>query len=149
RFPRGVSDLDTYWELTVSGRDAVTEVPPSRWAVEPWFDPDPKTPDRTYSRWGAFLDDVAGSEPRFFGIAPKDAGRMDPQQRLLLELSGEALERAGLDLRALSSSRTGVFVGAFTQDWFDLQHGGRPHCDPSASLGSQFGLLAAQISYWL
>ena len=43
----------------VAGRDSVTEVPTSRWQV----------PAGARARWGAFLDDVAGFDAEFFGLA--------------------------------------------------------------------------------
>ena len=53
-------------------------------------------PGRSVSQWGGFLDDVAGFDSDFFGIAEREATAIDPQHRLLLETSWEAVEHAGL-----------------------------------------------------
>ena len=66
------------------------------------YDPEPGVPGRTVSRWGAFLDDVAGFDPEFFGISEREATAIDPQHRLLLETSWEAVEHAGLDPGSLA-----------------------------------------------
>ena len=84
------------------GADLVTEVPPDRWDVDEYYDPEPGVPGRTVSKWGAFLDDVAGFDSDFFGINEREATAMDPQHRLLLETSWEAMEHAGLDPEALT-----------------------------------------------
>ena len=118
RMPGGVSSPETYWDLLLSGRDAITAVPETRWRPQ---DMPAAVRDRLPAvGWGGFLDqDLAGFDAAFFGISPVEAASFDPQQRLLLEASWEALERAGLSPSALMRSRTGVFLGMASLDYRD------------------------------
>ena len=45
---------------------------------------------------------------------------MDPQHRMMIEVTYEALEIAGLSLKSLAGSRTGVFTGHFTSDYREM-----------------------------
>jgi acyl transferase domain-containing protein/ubiquinone/menaquinone biosynthesis C-methylase UbiE/acyl carrier protein len=121
RFPGESHDPETFWRFLREGRDAIREIPADRWDIDAFFDSNPGTPGKMYTRNGAFLDCVDRFDAQFFGIAPREAIGMDPQQRLLLEVTWEALERAGLPPDKLSGSRTGVFVGLCTSDYANLQ----------------------------
>src|SRR5262245_3463274 len=120
RFPGGANDPEAYWRLLCNGVNAITEVPPTRWDVEMYYDPDPEVPGKTYTRYGGFVDEVDGFDPQFFGIAPREAASMDPQQRLVLEVLWEALEHAGQAPDQISGSRIGVFVGSSVDGLADM-----------------------------
>jgi acyl transferase domain-containing protein/acyl carrier protein len=148
RFP-GAEGPEQFWQLLLSGRDAVTEVPPDRWDVDACYDPDPQAPGKSYSRWGGFLDRVDEFDAEFFGISPREARHMDPRQRILLETAWEALANAGLATERLSGSNTGVFVGHMVGDYYSLETGNAAGIDSYVSTGNLDSILANRLSYAL
>ena len=143
RFPGGADGLERFWHLLRDGVDTVSEVPPERWDVNAFYDPDPARPGKTYSRWGSFLSQVDQFDPYFFGISPREAAVMDPQQRLLLEVAWEALENAGLPADSLAGSQTGVFVGIYNSDYARLQQ----EDDAYSAIGNSLGVASGRLSY--
>ena len=122
RFPGGVNDPESFWQLLHQGVDAIKEVPARRWNIDRYYDPDPDTLGKVYTRQGGFLDaDIEGFDAEFFGLAPREVINMDPQQRLLLEVCWEALEHGGQVPAKLRGTQTGVFIGINTADYFQRQ----------------------------
>ena len=119
RFP-GAPDPEAFWEVLNEGVDAIREVPEDRFDIDEFYDPDPDTPGKTYTRFGGFLDGIDGFDPEFFGISPREAVWIEPQQRLILETVWEGLERAGYAPSALRGSRSGVFVGVAANEYAHL-----------------------------
>jgi myxalamid-type polyketide synthase MxaB len=149
RFPQA-ENAAVFWELLAEGRDAITEVPKERWDVDAYFDPDPETPGKMYSRWGGFIGDIESFSPSFFGIAPREASNMDPQQRLLLEIAWQALENAGAAPERLSNRQIGIFVGVGASDYSELSvKQGLGAIDPFNGTGSSHSVAAGRLSYFL
>jgi myxalamid-type polyketide synthase MxaD len=147
RFPGGANNPQTFWQLLQAGADLVTEVPPGRWDVEAFYDPDPAEPGKMYTRWGAFVDQVDGFDAGFFGISPREAVRMDPQQRLLLEVAWEALEAAGQGADSLAGSQTGVFIGVCASDYSYVQFTDLACLDAYTATGNAHSIVANRLSY--
>lgn len=151
RFPGGSDSPRAFWDNLVAGRDAVTEIPGNRWDVDALYDPDPDAPGKMATRWGGFLDQIDGFDPYFFGISPREANDMDPQQRLVLEVCWEALENAAIHPDDVFGSQTGVFIGAATTDYAQLQiaRGSAPYLDKYFSTGAANCFCAGRVSYVL
>ncbi|QSJ15495.1 type I polyketide synthase [Nostoc sp. UHCC 0702] len=151
RFPGGANSPEAYWELLRDGVDAIIDVPPERWDIEQYYDPDPNVPGKIYIRCGGFLRQIDEFDPQFFGISPREALSMDPQQRLLLEVSWEALERAGQIRDRLIDSSTGVFIGVSNCDYGRLliSSGDLTQMDTYYTTGNTLNAAAGRLSYTL
>ncbi|MEH2154848.1 type I polyketide synthase [Nostoc sp.] len=151
RFPGKANNPEAFWQLLRNGVDAITEVPPQRWDMDAYYDPEPDTPGKIYTRFGGFLEDIDQFDPQFFGISPRTAAMSDPQQRLLLQVGWEALENAGQVPERLSGSQTGVFIGITTNDYARLllQDGGLSQIDANYLTGNPLNTVAGRLSYTL
>jgi acyl transferase domain-containing protein/acyl carrier protein len=152
RFPGGANTPEEFWQVLHNGVDAITEVPPDRWDIEKYYDPNPDATGKIYTRYGGFLGRVDTFDPLFFGISPREAALLDPQQRLLLEVSWEALERANQVLDQLFGSLTGVFIGISNPDYmllFTKISDHQNHIDPYFGTGNAFSAAAGRLSYVL
>jgi acyl transferase domain-containing protein/NADPH:quinone reductase-like Zn-dependent oxidoreductase/NAD(P)-dependent dehydrogenase (short-subunit alcohol dehydrogenase family)/acyl carrier protein len=151
RFPKA-KNPEAFWQLLRDGVNAITEIPPDRWDVDAFYDPDPATPGKMNSRWGGFLSDVDHFDPYFFGIAPREAAYMDVQQRLLLEVAWEALENASQSPARLDGSQTGVFIGISGIDYLGLMLSTEGHIrlvDAYSGTGISHSIVANRLSYLL
>lgn len=151
RFPGGANNPEAFWRLLRDGVDAITEVPPSRWNIDEYYDADPDAPGRIYCRHGGFLEGIDLFDPAFFRITPREAASMDPQQRILLEVTHEALEHAGIPVQSLRGSQTGVFIGITTNDYAGLQlkNSNAERLDGYFFTGNPLNTAAGRISYTL
>ncbi len=150
RFPGGCDTPEKFWDMLKEGRDTVSEIPSQRWDTGAFYDSDPNTPGKMYTRSGAFMDDVDCFDAGFFGITPKEAESIDPQQRILLETCWESLENAGLNIPKLRGSRTGVFIGLSNYDYIQSHiHSGDPNrITPHSGSGVMFSTTAGRVSYF-
>ncbi|HEX4019699.1 MAG TPA: SDR family NAD(P)-dependent oxidoreductase [Acidobacteriaceae bacterium] len=148
RFP-GAPDIDTFWANIAAGVCSVAEVPPSRWPLNEFYDPDPNAPDKSYCKWGGLLDGVDRFDPLFFNLSPVEAEQIEPQQRLFLETAWHAVEDAGYAPQSLKDFTCGVFVGVGAGDYgLALQKAGVA-ATPQSFIGNHVSILPARIAYYL
>ncbi len=148
RFP-GADNVEKFWDNLVNGVDCVQEVPKNRWNIDDYFDTDKDAPNKVYSRYGGFLDDIDEFDPLFFKISPKEAESMDPQQRIFMQEAWKALEDAGYTEKELSGSRCGVFIGASSGDYSQELAKNALNNSADAFTGNSTAILPARISYVL
>jgi acyl transferase domain-containing protein len=151
RFGGGIDSPESFWDFVIDKRDAVVEIPPDRWDYRRYYDPEKRTPGRSYTRHGAFLTtDPWEFDPDFFGISPREATGLDPQQRLLLEVTWEALDDAGVAGRAAGES-VGVYIGGFVVDQSVVGVVGPAlaHVDMHTAASASYTMLSNRIAYAL
>lgn len=148
RFP-AAGNPESFWDLLQHGVHGITEVPSNRWDVDALYHPDPATPGKMNTRWGAFLENIDMFEPSFFGISSREAESMDPQHRLILEVAWEALEHAGLAPNKLAGSQTGVFLGIVASDYSRLVFNDPINIDGYGGIGITPSIAANRLSYML
>ncbi|GAA3732118.1 acyl transferase domain-containing protein/acyl carrier protein [Spinactinospora alkalitolerans] len=146
RYPGG-RGVQGFWDMLIEGRDAITEVPRSRFDADTVYDENP-SPGRATTRWGGFLDGIDLFDADFFGISPAEARSMDPQQRMLLEVAYEALEDAGVAPDRLAGTPAGVFIGMMSGDYWEIQTSDPKGLDLYSLNGAHFRANAAgRLSY--
>jgi len=147
RFPGGMNPEDL-WQLLLSGKDAISEVPKDRWDIDSLYDRDVSRPGKVPSRRGGFLTGLDGMDAAFFGVSPREAPHVDPRQRLMLEIAWEALEDAGIPPDSLARSRTGVFVATLTNDYDHLLFNDLRRAEIYSGAGTANSVVANRLSYF-
>lgn len=113
----GANNIDEFWQVLEEGKDVIGEIPPHRWDVDKYYDPNPGIPNKMYTKAGGFIPDYESFDAKFFSLSKRQASLMDPQQRMLLELSWHAMENAGYAAEQLMGSSTGVFLAMGSVDY--------------------------------
>src|SRR5690606_8272639 len=75
-----------------------------------YFDPDPKAPDKTYSKIGGWVRGYEFDWKRF-RMPPKVAASMDEGQQWAVTVAADALADYGYPDKPLDTERTGVILG--------------------------------------
>ncbi|TNF79409.1 MAG: acyltransferase domain-containing protein, partial [Acidobacteria bacterium] len=105
-------DAASFWENVKSGRYSISEVPTERWDPELYWDPDPKAPDKTYSKIGGWVLDWEWAPLEWrLPIPPRVSDAMDRTQKWAVIGCREALADFGYPERPLDPQRTAVILG--------------------------------------
>jgi len=105
-------DVPTFWNNIRNRHYSITEVSAERWNPELYFDPDPKAPDKTYTKLGGWVRGFQ-FEPLKAGIAipPNVLAVMDPAQQWGIAAARQALLDYGYPQRNLPVERVAVILG--------------------------------------
>ncbi|MBK7215556.1 MAG: acyltransferase domain-containing protein [Candidatus Promineofilum sp.] len=99
-----------FWNNITGKRYSITETPADRWSIADYYDPDPKAPDKTYSKIGGWVRGFEFDWKRF-RLPPRVAAAMDEGQQWAITIAAEALADYGYPDRPLDTERTGVILG--------------------------------------
>ncbi len=109
-FP-GSQEVAGFWADIVTGKNMITQVPPTHWLVDDYYDPSPGQEGKVYAKTGAFLQDV-DFDPLTFGIPPKLLSSIDTVQLLALLGAQQLLDRLpSMQKQLLDRSKTSVILG--------------------------------------
>ncbi|OUQ87318.1 polyketide synthase [Brevibacillus brevis] len=144
------NNLDEFWENLLHAKKSISEIPAKRWDWTAYYHPNREeaiSQGKSYSKWGAFLEEFDQFDPLFFQMTPREAENIDPQERLYLEECWKAFEDAGYASSKMSAElrkRTGVF-GGITKQGFHLYSTETTHHFPTTSYSS----MVNRVSYYL
>jgi acyl transferase domain-containing protein/acyl carrier protein/NAD(P)-dependent dehydrogenase (short-subunit alcohol dehydrogenase family) len=105
-------NVASFWENIKAGRYSVSEVDPERWNPAFYYDPDPRVPDKTYSKIGGWVRDFAWDPMKWhLPIPPRVADAMDTSQKWGIACTRQALDDYRYPERPLDPDRTAVILG--------------------------------------
>ncbi|HDR8161560.1 TPA: polyketide synthase dehydratase domain-containing protein [Bacillus cereus] len=148
QFPKS-RNIHEFWNNLKGGIDCISDIPHDRWNIDQFYDPNPETPGKTYSKWGGFLSEADLFDPLFFNITPMEAETMDPQQRLVLQESWRALEDAGYPPESLSGSRCGMYTGVIQTHYDWMLKRSDKALDGQFITSTATGFPSARVAYTL
>jgi acyl transferase domain-containing protein/NAD(P)-dependent dehydrogenase (short-subunit alcohol dehydrogenase family)/acyl carrier protein len=101
-----------FWENILKGHYSVTDVPADRWSTKLYYDNDPKAPDKTYSKIGAWVTNFEFNPIQMrIPIPPTVIAQMDFTQQWGIAASHQALTDYGYPQRSIDPERMAVILG--------------------------------------
>eukprot|EP00931_Biecheleriopsis_adriatica_P048348 TRINITY_DN27935_c0_g1_i1.p1 TRINITY_DN27935_c0_g1~~TRINITY_DN27935_c0_g1_i1.p1 ORF type:complete len:5156 (-),score=1260.04 TRINITY_DN27935_c0_g1_i1:82-15549(-) len=134
------------WQTLSSGLDTTAELPPERWDMDAFFDPDPDVPGKTYVKLGHFIPGIEQFDGEFFGLSEMEQRGMDPHQWLTLEVTYDGMYAAGLTKETMNGMDCGVYVGCATLGGIEPDI---PAFGPFTNIGYAYSGLSGRVSHTL
>jgi acyl transferase domain-containing protein/NAD(P)-dependent dehydrogenase (short-subunit alcohol dehydrogenase family) len=143
-FP-GSNDKTGFWRDILAGRDLISEVPPTHWRIEDYYDPDPSKPDKIYAKRGAFIS-PQDFDPMEFAVPPANLSSTDTAQLLALLVAKQVLDDAARgQFAAMDRDRISVVLGVASATELVVEMGARLQRPVWARALRQHGLPDAEI----
>ncbi|KAL3485020.1 hypothetical protein BJX62DRAFT_243351 [Aspergillus germanicus] len=148
RWPGSVRSPSALWTLLHTKQSGYRPFGDHRFPLSGFYHPNPDHPGTISTRGGFLLaEDPRLFEHTFFGMTALEVETMDPAQRKLLEVVYEAFENAGETWETFSGSRTGVYVGNFSNDHAFMQTRDPGTVRPYTSTGGSISILSNRVNY--
>jgi acyl transferase domain-containing protein len=109
----GAGSVQQFWENILNKVDSISDAPDD-WYPELFCDPASGADDRSYTKRGGFLKELAEFDPVEYGIMPNSIDGASPDHFLAIRVASEALEDAGYANPARMDpfrERTAVILG--------------------------------------
>ena len=107
----GSDTVEKFWRQIMDRRSGIVSAPVERWGdIDMYYHPDPKIPDKTYSKIGGFITDFE-FDPLKYRIPPTVAQKMDRTQKMAVACVADALTDAGLTPEDLKGKKVGIVIG--------------------------------------
>ncbi|WP_019027445.1 type I polyketide synthase [Colwellia piezophila] len=104
-------NLEDYWDNIFESVDGIKDVPSDRWAIDDYYNSDPKAADKTYCKRGGFLPEI-DFDPMEFGLPPNILELTDIAQLLSLVVARDVLNDAGIgDGSGYDRDKIGITLG--------------------------------------
>ncbi len=101
---------DQYWENILNKRYSIIEVPKNRWDPELYYDSNPETPDKTYTKIGGFINNFKFKTIKY-RIPPTISQKMDDVQKWALVAAEQALMDANIPIDGKERLPIAIIVG--------------------------------------
>lgn len=148
RFPGNANSPEELWSNLMNSVDGVEKIPDTRWNKDE-IGNEPNRISGVKVKNGGFIKGINLFDNQFFSIPPIEAIEMDPQQRVLLEVCWESLERAGINIKKLSGTRTSNVIGISGHDYTEQTLSNVGQINPYSFTGSMLSVASGRISYLL
>ncbi|KAL8875408.1 MAG: hypothetical protein Q9198_006231, partial [Flavoplaca austrocitrina] len=167
QFPQEATNSEALWSMLLQKRCAMTDWPSERLNITAFHHPDKGRNDTFNTKGAHFIkEDMTTFDAPFFSIPAVEAMCMDPQHRFLLETAYRALENgiyqlvhagvsdanldfvAGISMEKASGTPTGVYTGAFADEYKLMILRDLEVLPRYALTGSVLSMLANRISWF-
>ncbi|HSG08858.1 MAG TPA: type I polyketide synthase, partial [Longimicrobiales bacterium] len=141
-------DTAAFWSNLTAGRYSISDVT-DRWDEALYYDPDPKAPDRTYSKIGGWVRDFPWDPMAWrMPVPPRVGDQMDLAQKWAVAASREALRDYGWPQRPLDHDNVAVIMGNALGGDFHLRSASRilfPEIGEELKNAASFAALPANV----
>lgn len=103
------NNKEEFWQNIITGKNSITEVPPSVWDPKLYYSADHSEEGKTYSKIGAFIKGYKFNSIKY-RIPPAVGKQLDLAQQYALDVTAQAFEDSGYNKKDFDRSRVAVIA---------------------------------------